>query len=140
MGLGFKATADLSAFKDLLGLSAEANYTSTHKFTQTIKTEVPKDIPQGKFKYLIAIHNFIRRHKRFYMFDQSGEIRRMVNVDAVGNPISPSVAMYHELIEDAAGQPDARWSVAFPGPMDPTTLPHDIAPPAKYDYPSGGHS
>ena len=140
-GIGVKATASIDALKDLLGLSAEANHTSTHKFTITTKTEVPKDIPETKYRYLIAVHNFTRKHKRFYRFDESGEIRRMVEVDSYGNAINPPVAMYHELIEDTAQPADAKWSPIINGEnLDPNTLPKTPVPPAEYDFPSGGAS
>ena len=140
-GVELKATTEVKAFKGLLGLSAEANYKSTHKFTLTLKTEVPKDIADGQYRYLIAIHNFTRSHKRFYKYDAGGKIKRMVSVDAYGNAINPPVEMYHELIEDTAGAPDARWSDPIPYTgLDPNSLPTTPIPPVDYDFPSGGAS
>ena len=140
-GLGVKATTEVSAFKDFLGLSAEAKYTSTHKFTLSLTTDVPKDIGDNEYKYLIAIHNFKRRHKRFFKYDEAGAVRRMISVDAQGNPVNSPYEVYHELFEDVEDSQDARWSDAVPYEgLDTTALPHTPIPPQNYDYPSGGVS
>ena len=136
---GISGTVDVSAFKELLGLSATADYTSTATFSVKTKADV-RSIPAGRFIYRIALHDFQRSHKRFYRYDELGKIRRMITQDFGGQVYDPPTEVYHEVIEDTAFDQQSTWSED----LDPTrvninNLPTVPAPPKHYDY-SGGVS
>lgn len=136
-GLNFTATASVDALKGLLGFSAEASATSTLSLSVSTETNVPA-IPASRMVYLIAIHNFQRKHVRFLQFDEAGKVPRMVTRNSFGTVFNPPVEMYHEAFRDTAFMPNYEWSSELDEGTDLESLPHDQVPPLEYDFYGAG--
>jgi len=139
-GLKFSATSEASAFKKLLGFSAEASAEAKSEFSVAQDLEVPI-IPAGAVRYLVAKHEFSRKHRRFWMYDQFGKIKRLLTKDAQGNTLNPPQEVWQEAFEDTVGNTSYDWSPEIRGTdFDPNNEPHGEVPPYEYNYPSGGSS
>jgi len=139
LGLELKATlGDIPVVKDLLGFVGEASAKSTYTISVDTEAKVPA-IDENRAKYLFAIHDFSRRHARFYKYNESGKVRRFVTQDSRGRTYNPAIEKYQEAIRDTAVKAQYDWG-DIPIDTDPNTLPRTVEPePQDYDF-SGGRS
>lgn len=139
-GYDLSATVDVKGLEGLLTFSGTAKHSSKVTFEIKTTADVPTNIADGRFVYLIAKHDFQRCHSRFYKYDTQGKIRHMISTDSSGQAYNPPAETYYEAIEDSAFNAQSKWSdEQDPLRININNLPHDPIPPKVYDY-SGGSS